>query len=180
MAKAKMNAIIGSLRGSLGKNLYVRTTKNGRMIISKKPDFGNRQFSEEQLNHQNRMALAAAYAKAASKDNPIYAKKAAGTSKNAYNLALKDWFKAPVIDHIKLHEGRIRVSAIDDVLVTRLTFTVLDEQGQCLEQGEADLVTRIWWEFQTASKGRIQVEAWDLAGNVTRREFEDPFPKKAA
>ena len=85
-----------------------------------------------------------------------------------------------MIDHIKLHEGRIRVSAIDDVLVTRLTFTVLDEQGQCLEQGEADLVTRIWWEFQTASKGRIQVEAWDLAGNVTRREFQDPFPKKAA
>ena len=75
MAKAKMNAIIGSLRGSLGKNLYVRTMKDGRMIISKKPDFGNRQFSEEQLNHQNRMALAAAYAKAASKDNPIYAKR---------------------------------------------------------------------------------------------------------
>src|SRR5215207_6361111 len=97
MAKARMNPILSELHGSLGKDLYFRQTRNGKTIISAKPDFSNRQFSEGQLDHQSRMQQAAAYAKVASKENPIYAKLAKGKAKNAYNIALADWFKPPVI-----------------------------------------------------------------------------------
>jgi hypothetical protein len=90
MTKATMNAIISGLSGSLDKDHYARQTRDGKTIISLKPDFSNRQFSEGQLNQQSRMALAAAYAKAASVENPIYAERAKGTSKNAYNIALGD------------------------------------------------------------------------------------------
>src|SRR5512133_3197027 len=91
MAKVKKNIVMSGLSGSLGPDHYARVTRDGRTIISKKPDFGNRQFSEAQLNHQSRVKQAVAYAKVASKDNPIYAKKAEGTAKNAYNVAFGDW-----------------------------------------------------------------------------------------
>ena len=42
-----------------------------------------------------------------------------------------------------------------------------------IAQGEAELVMGVWWDYQMANKGQIRVEAWDLAGNVTRREFEE-------
>ena len=184
MAKARTNAIIEGLSGSLGKDLYARQTKDGRTIISQKPDFSNRQFSEAQLNVQGRMQQAAAYAKVASKDNPIYAEKAKGRAKNAYNVALGDWFNPPVIRSIDTwQDGRVRVSASDDVMVTKVVVTVFDQEGQSLEQGEAELWMGVWWDYKPANRGRIQVEARDMAGNVARREFDDPsiparFPKK--
>jgi hypothetical protein len=117
------------------------------------------------------MKQAAAYAKVASKENPIYAQKARGTAKNAYNLALRDWFKAPVIHRIMWEQGNVRVDAHDDVMVTKVTVTILDEAGQPLERGEAELTLGVWWDYHAANSGRIRVEAWDLAGNVTRQEY---------
>ena len=176
MAKATMNAIISGLSGSLDKDHYARQTRGGKTIISLKPDFSNRQFSEGQLNVQSGMKAAAAYAKVASKEHPIYAKLAEGTDKNAYNVAVGDWFNPPVIRSMDLClDGLIRVSAIDDVQVTRVLIAVLDPEGKTLEQGEAELTLGVWWDYRPANRGRVQVEAWDLAGNVTRREFDDPW-----
>lgn len=177
MAKAKMHGIIEGLSGSLGKGLYARTTKSGKIIISKKPDFSNRQFSEAQLDNQNRTKLAAAYAKLAARENPIYAQKAAGTDMNPYNVALRDWRRPPVIRSMRMdQDGKILVNARDDTLVTRVVVSVLDEAGQPLEQGEAEPVAGVWWEYHTANRGRILVEAWDLPGNVTRQEFRRQHP----
>jgi hypothetical protein len=176
MAKVKRNMIISGVSGSLGEDYYARITRDGRTIISRKPDFSNRQFSEGQLNVQSRTKQAAAYAKVASKENPIYAKKAAGTSRNAYNLAIRDWHRPPVIDRIQWDAGRVRVSAYDDMMVTGVRVSILDDTGQCLEQGEAELVMGVWWDYQTANKGIIRVEARDLAGNVAQQEFcPSPF-----
>jgi len=176
MAKVKKNIIMSGVSGSLGPDHYARITKDGRTIISQKPDFSNRQFSEAQLNAQNRTRQAADYAKVASKENPIYAQKAAGTSKNAYNIAFRDWRKAPVIDRIEWRDGKLRVSAYDDTMVTGVAVTILDEQGQCLEQGEAELSMGIWWEYRPAQEGRIHIEARDMAGNVTQQEFSPSSP----
>jgi hypothetical protein len=151
MAKVTRNIVMSGLSGSLGKDLVVRQMRDGRTIVSAKPDFSNRQFSEGQLNHQSRVEQAASYAKVASKDNPIYAKLAAGTSKNAYNIAFRDWLKPPVVRRIEWHDGHIRVSATDDVLVTGVTVRILDDQGRCLEQGEAELVLGVWWDYNAVT-----------------------------
>lgn len=174
MAKVTRNIVMSGLSGSLGKDLVVRQMRDGRTIISAKPNFSNRQFSEGQFNQQSRMKEAAAYARVAAKDNPIYAKVAEGTAKNAYNVAVGDWFNPPVIRRIELHDGHIRVSATDDVMVTRVTVTILDDEGQCLEQGEAELVLGVWWDYNAANRGQVRVEAWDLAGNMTCQEFCPP------
>jgi hypothetical protein len=176
MAKVKRNMIISGVSGSLGEDYYARITKDGRTIISRKPNFSNRQFSEAQLKVQSRTRQAAAYAKVAAKENPIYAQKAKGTAMNAYNVAVRDWRRPPVIRGMDIDDDKIRVSAYDDVMVTRVRISVLDEAGQCLEQGEAELVMDVWWDYQTAHKGQVRVEAWDLAGNVTRQEFRRAHP----
>jgi hypothetical protein len=60
------------------------------------------------------------------------------------------------------------------MMVVKVTVSILDETGQPLEQGEAELVKGVWWDYKATNSGRIRIEAWDLAGNVTRREFDDP------
>lgn len=176
MAKAKRSAIFTALSGTIDDDHYARTTRDGRTIISLKPDFSNRQSSEAQLHTQSRIKQASAYAKVAYKENPIYAIKAEGTRMNAYNVALADWMHPPVIRSMSLHSGSlIRVEATDDVQVTHVIVTVLDGQGQRLEQGEANLEQGIWWEYRPSHQGRIRVEACDLAGNTAQSEFDNPW-----
>ena len=170
MAKVRRSAIFTRMSGTIGPDHYVRTTRDGRTIISLKPDFSNRQFSEAQLGNQSRIQQAAAYAKVASRENPIYAMKAKGTPKNAYNMALADWMKPPVIHSIERLAGRIRVQARDNVLVAKVTVTLMDDQERILEGGEAKQVYEAIWEYVPRSTGRIVVEVWDLPGNRTQAE----------
>jgi hypothetical protein len=174
MAKVKKNLLVSGLSGSLGPDHYSRVTKDGRTIISTKPDFSNRQFSQDQLATQSRAQQAAAYGKVACRENPIYAEKAKGTAKNSYNIAFADAMKPPELHGIEYWDGRIRVDVTDNVMVTKVTLTILDPEGKLLEQGDAELVCGVHWEYQPKNKGLIRVEAWDLPGNVTRGEFCPP------
>ena len=49
-------------------------------------------------------------------------------------------------------------------MVTKVLVTILDNQGQMLEQGEAVMVNDAWWDYETATEGNVIVEVWDLAG----------------
>jgi hypothetical protein len=171
MAKVKPNSPIASLSGKLGDKLVFRQRKDGTTIVTVMPDFSDRVFSEGQLATQSRFKEASAYAKVAAKTQPVYAELAERTHQAAYNLALSDWFRAPVIHEVRRLEGRLRVQASDNVLVTRVVVTLLDEQGQTLEQGEAMRVNDAWWEFLTLTQGHVIAEAWDPAGNVTKYEI---------
>ena len=173
MAKVKQNILIEGLSGTLGKDLVFRQMRDGRTIVSTKPDFSNRVFSAGQLTHQSRFQQAAAYARHAAKTNPIYAKLAKGTTKTAYNIALSDWFHPPVIHEIKRQDGRILVNATDNVLVTRVLVTILDNEGKVREKGEGVKRKGDWWEYVPATEGRVRVEARDLAGNVAEAEIRD-------
>jgi hypothetical protein len=165
------NILTEGASGKLG-NIVFRHTKGGKTIMCKKPDFSNRQFSQDQLNHQDKVKLAAAYG-VANKENPLYVQKAKG-DQNAYNIAFKDWFHAPVLHGLQCRDGRLRVDVTDDVKVVLVTVTVLDPQGNVLERGDAELVNGIHWEYQPVKRGRILVEACDLPGNVTEFEFCQP------
>ena len=172
MAKVKDNPITEGLSGKLGKRLFFRRRRNGTTLLCMVPDFSNRVFSEEQLAHQSRFKRAAAYARVAAKTYPIYAELAQQTQQPAYNIALSDWFHAPVIHEVMWKNGHIRVNATDNVQVANVRITVLDGHGQTLEQGEAAQVNDAWWEFETTLtlEGNIVVEALDRAGNCTKHE----------
>jgi len=171
MAKVKNNVMMRGISGTLGKQLVIRTMKDGSTIISTMPDFSNREFSPGQLTHQSRFQEASAYAKPAAKTNPIYAKLAEGTTKNAYNVAVADWFHPPVIHSIRRQGETIQVTATDNVAVAKVLVSVLNAEGKILEQGEAVLRGDQVWEYRTNANGRISAEAWDFAGNVVRKEM---------
>jgi hypothetical protein len=169
MAKVAKNVIVRGISGSIG-NLVFRQMKDGSTWVSATPNFSNRKFSRRQKDHQSRFKQAASYARGAAKAQTIYAELAKGTTRNAYNIALSDWFNPPVIHRMERKDGKILIEASDDVKVTRVLVTVLDEEGKVLEQGDAvqkGSKSRLW-EYVPHTEGRMVADVWDLAGNRTK------------
>jgi len=171
MAKVIDNLVTEGLSGKLGKRLVARHMRDGRTIIATRPDYTGHVWTADQQVHHSRFQEAAAYAHGASKTNPLYAALAAGTAKNAYNLALSDWIKPLVIHQVTRQAGSIRVHVTDNVQVTEVRVTISDELGTVLEQGTAAPAGGAWWVYSPAIAGRIRVEALDPAGNRTRQEL---------
>ena len=67
--------------------------------------------------------------------------------------------------------GTIRVRAQDDIKVEGVKVTINDETGALLEEGEAQDMGALWWEYSTAQSAannmRVTVSAKDLPGHVT-------------
>ncbi len=173
MAKVRDNLLVQGLSGKFGDQIVFRHLRDGRTIVCKKPDFSRRKLSREQKKHHQRFKEAAAYARSAAEANPMYAQLAAGTMKNAYNIALGDWFNPPVIRSLERRGRSIRILATDDVMVTGIRVTILDKKGSVLETGEAVKGKSDWWDYVPATEGTIRVEARDLPGNKVQREFAD-------
>ena len=172
MAKVKDNIITEGLSGKLGKRLVARHMRDGRTIIATRPDYTGHKWTPGQRSHHSRFQEASAYASMASKSNPLYAALARGTAKNAYNLALSDWFKPPVIHGVTRQAGSLRVHVTDNVQVTEVRVTISDEEENMLEQGKAVLLENgPWWEYASTTGGRIRVEAFDPAGNTARLDL---------
>jgi hypothetical protein len=80
-----------------------------------------------------------------------------------------DWFHPPQIGCLAQDDGRILVEATDDVLVTSVRVSVLDDGGGVLVTGDAVRKEGDWWEFVTPLMGKTVIaEARDLPGNVTK------------
>jgi len=178
MAKNLSNVVVSGLSGSLGRQVVLKRDKAGRTIVSAHPTYKpDRVFTALQLNHQNAFREAVAYALSA-QSNKIYAKKAAGTPLSPYNLAVADWFNSPQILDIDLagwtgQPGRrIRVKALDDVLVKQVSVIVTDQAGALLEQGPATQVDNLWWEYTTTATGtgvlKVTASAQDLPGHTAQ------------
>ena len=179
MAKVVDNIFIMGLSGSLGGQLIVKTYKNGRTVICKKPAFKkDRAFSQAQLAHQQAFREASAYARLMQAEE-IYIVKAKRETKSAYNLALSDWFNPPQILEVDLSGwsngsgGAIRVKAQDDVRVQGVKVSITDENGTILEAGQAQEVGALWWEYRpsqaAAMNMSVTVSVKDLPGHVAER-----------
>ena len=90
-------------------------------------------LSRDQKEHHKRFKEAAAYARSAARSQPIYAGLAEGTMKNAYNVALGDWFNPPVIHRLERLGKAIRIQASDEVMVASVQVMILDEQGKVVK-----------------------------------------------
>jgi hypothetical protein len=170
MVKASKQGITHGWSGSIGSIVF-RQMSDGSTRVSVKPDFSERKFSQAQIDHQNKVRVAAAYAHAAAKNEPLYTELTRGTTRNAYNLAFADCLKPPVIHALERTGGRVRVTASDNVMVTRVRISILDHDGRTLEQGDAAQPDPLHdpdrWEYAWDAGGTVTVTAWDLAGNQT-------------
>ena len=177
MTKVILNGTIKGLRGKIG-NLIFRQLPDGTTVVSRaQPKKNSRQKkraklkrSAKQQAHNSRFQEAAAYARWADDIHPVYAERAGATTmKTAYNFAVSDWWHAPEIHKIERREGRILVEVSDNISVTRVQVTVLNDAGDILARGEAARCEGDQWEFASEAEGaKVIAEAWDLPGNKAK------------
>jgi hypothetical protein len=65
----------------------------------------------------------------------------------------------------------VYVQATDNVMVYKVTLTVLDAEGRVLEQAQGVPRSDDLWECVLNAEGKMLVEAWDLAGNRTQAQL---------
>lgn len=169
MAKVKRNGMLFGLSGKLG-NLVFSQMPDGSTRVSVKPDSRRRKGTQGQKDNRKAFREAAWRASAAAKDYPIYAELARERPMvNAYNIALADARKPPVIHCVERKEGVIRVQASDNVMVAQVHVEIRDAEGKLIEQGKAIRVDTEWWEYTPAKQGAVEVVAHDLPWNEARR-----------
>ncbi len=113
----------------------------------------------------------------------MYQAKAEGKATSSYNEAMADWFHEPEIKEIDVsawtgQAGQaIRVKALDDVQVKKVTIVISDDQGVVLEQGEAESIDGLWWGYTTTAavtvaQAMILATAQDLPGHVGQMTWD--------
>jgi hypothetical protein len=171
MTKVHFHASVQGFRGKIG-NLIYRQLPDGSTVVSEAPWPQDRRQkrSPAQKEHNSRFQEAVHYARAAARDQALYAELAALTPMwTAYNHALHDWFHPPQIGCLAQANEHILVDASDDVCVTRVRVTVLDGEGRVLEAGEALRAEDGWWVFPSQAQGKTVIaEAWDLPENMAK------------
>ena len=144
--------------------------RDGSIRVNVKPARKQHTFNQEQKGYQDRMRLAVAYARAA-KTDPFYEGLALETGRDAYHVALSDDLKSPVIHAIERRDGRVHVTASNNVMVANVKVRILDGDGKLLEQGYAAQPDPVReperWEYAARAEGTVEVTAWDLAYNRT-------------
>jgi hypothetical protein len=165
MTKVRRNIIARGMSSSPDDQLLIRRSRPGRTIVGNQAAFrADRAFRE-----------AAAYAQSA-QEHPAYLQQTKILGICPYNLALADWFHMPEVLEIDLAawDGQagqpIRILAVDDVRVTRVSVVIVDESDVVIEHGEAARVDCLWWQYVTsaaaAGSPKVLVSARDLPGHV--------------
>ena len=187
MAKSNDNVVTHGLSGKIGDLLLFRQ-RFGKTVVGKIP-IPTGEPTEAQLAAKEKFRKGSMYATAVihnSSKKAVYDARAFEDVK-AYNLALKDYIMAPVIELVdhQAYNGsigsQVKVKATDDFKVNAVEVTILANDGSILEQGNAnpgeDQSTWIYAAtvLNNSLQGtRIQVKASDLPGNETRMEVTIP------
>lgn len=185
MAKADNNVLLTQLSGSIGKQLTIKQ-RGGKTIVSKAQQPREKAATEKQQEAQEKFSHASAYAKGVLADPDMAAmyKTMALPGQNAYNVALKDAYNAPVIESLETgsYLGKpgdpILVRAIDDFRVFQVIVSVYSAEDVLLEKGNAlmgrngkDWVYTATGENNDLRGCKVIVTAEDLPGNKTMREI---------
>lgn len=95
MAKIKLNFPFTHISGTVGDMVF-RRSKDGHVIVARRPRKSTTERSAAQKAHQQRFAQAVAYAKAAMADpqlRGVYEEMAARQGKTPFAMACSDYFK---------------------------------------------------------------------------------------
>lgn len=183
MANINENLLVRGARGNVGKQFIYRKHGNST-IIARMPSVNpNAEGSEAQLVRREYFESAAIYASGAIKNAELkkeYQKKAP-PGKNAYNMALRDYLKAPVVKKVNTSSyngtpgSAIVVYAKDDFRVVAVKVSIyVTSTNQLLEEGNAilDPIHLAQWIY-TATQAHAALEdltiiatATDLPGNT--------------
>jgi hypothetical protein len=95
MPKVILNSMIEELRGAM-QDFVFRTSPNGKVYLSKRPDMSKVKWSKAQEASRQRFQEASKYAQAAMRDpqvRAVYEERAAREHRQPYRVALSDYLK---------------------------------------------------------------------------------------
>lgn len=184
MARVKYNVVTHGVSGQVG-DLLTFIQRHGKTFIGKIQTRSGK-VSAKQQAIRDKFILAARYARTAMKDpatKALYELKAGG-GVIPFNLAIADYFTAPVIESIITGNytgavgSTIQVQATDDTKVTEVRVSVANAAGVVLEQGPAILNPESeFWMYTTMvvnpslAGSKITAVAKDLPGNSAEKEM---------
>ena len=185
MARTEGNVFVDGFRGKVGGNMVFRKRKSGKVIVAKNPKKGTTPPTEAQQQIRDKFKESTIYAKAVMQ-NPelkaMYAQAVTG-DQSAYNLALRDFAKAPEIKYLNTekYNGQpgsvVLVRAIDDFRVVSVRVLIYSQAGDLLEQGDAVIQTNgLDWAYRAKAVNSqpagcsIKAIALDTPGNESTLE----------
>ncbi len=162
MSNVTKNLLVKGASGKMGDQ-FVYKTRGKKTFITTFPTPGkNTEPSEPQLMVRELFTEASAYAKGAVA-NPE--RKAAYEAKipkgkTAFNRALRDFLKAPVVKRIDASGytgaigSKLVIKAKDDFRVVELRVSIHDAAGELIEEGLAtmDLMNEQKWHYTTVQE----------------------------
>ncbi|QHS61277.1 hypothetical protein [Chitinophaga agri] len=176
MAIVKDNILLQLVRGSIGRQITIYE-RNGQIIMAKKRRPSNKKPTQKQLEARLKMSIAADIARDLMNDPAIkaYYASLAGPGQNAYNMAVKDAYRSPEVQNIRLEETDVIVTAKDEFRVAEVKVQVVDTDGVITESGPALLARNgVDWHYKAAALpagGKIIITAIDLPGKTTVKEL---------
>jgi len=172
MALVKDSLLLQAVRGTLGDQITIYE-RNGQIIMAKKRGKSRKKPTKKQLEAREKLQVAAAYAKVMLKDPELkaYYQSKAGPGQNAYNMAIKDAYRAPEVQGVRVEETSVVVTAKDEFRVAEVVVQVMDARGEVLERGVAVAGRNgVDWYYRVVSLpvgGTVRVVVVDLPGNET-------------
>ena len=181
MAKINDNLLVKGARGNVGKQ-YVYKKRGEDTHIVRMPVVNKKAVpTADQSNAREMFAAASRYAKGAVSSPDLkkeYGKKASANT-TAFNIAFRDYLKAPVVKNINTekYDGTpgsiIVVKAKDDFRVVEVKLSIRNADGSMLEEGNAILnpIDRNLWTYATTRTNAsppgctVSATALDLPGN---------------
>jgi hypothetical protein len=177
MAKVTENLLVRGARGNVGKQFVYRKHGENTTIVKMPSINKNAVPTDNQLKKRELFAEAAAYAQdaIASADLKKEYDKKSSPGKTAFNIAFRDYLKAPVVKNIDAgkYNGQIGsvivVNAKDDFRVVSVQVSIRNAAGVLIEEGSAvlDPVRRSLWNYATTQNNAT------LAGSVLRATAKD-------
>ena len=177
MKQKRINYVTDGLSGSIGKLVF--SERNGFTIVGRRP-IRTAPFSAAQEAIKANFKLAVKYAKAILQDAGIkaaYKAKAKGLQ-SAYNLALADFFNAPVIHEVDVSRltnipgSPIIAIVSDDFEVKAVMVRIEKSDGSLIEEGNAFLQDDgLHWTYNLTTANannagnKVVVTATDLPGH---------------
>lgn len=169
MAKSTDNIVLKGASGTIADMLTLTKRRSGAIILGKKRSAAKVPPTEQQLAIRRNFKRSIQYAKNAILDPIVKAtyQALAGPDQSAFNMALKDAFKPPVVEKITTYNytgkagDTILISAFDDFKVVVVKVTIRTAAGAMVEQGNAVLQPNALDWLYTAT-----AENTDLPGTV--------------
>jgi len=165
--------------------MVFRRKRSGKLVVAKNARPSDEPPSEVQLKVRERFRECIIYGTAVMKDPELKAMYAAAVrgDQSAYNLAVRDAFKAPEIKSVNTdaYSGQpgstVTARVIDDFKVTAVKVSIFSPQGALVEEGDAVLGSNgLDWSYtatavnDAVAGSRIRIVAMDTPGNESSLE----------